>query len=196
MSLTLRQYQELALVTKPTSTSLTEDIQHSGFGLVTEIGEIVDAYKRQKFYGKPLDKVNLLEEIGDVLWYLVVGLYGLENGQPTEVTDIEDLGDISPLTTGFLLGRLSHYSSNVLLYSSGFDDQQAYENYLMQDFKLVLTLLRVLCVKEDLDWEKAKELNIAKLKARFPTGFTQHEALNRNLLEERKVLEDDTQSNS
>lgn len=48
----------------------TLKIEHAAYGLVTEAGEILDALKKHKIYGKPLDLVNLKEEAGDVLWYL------------------------------------------------------------------------------------------------------------------------------
>ena len=47
---------------------------HAGIGMATEAGEFLDALKKHIYYGKPLDKVNLLEEIGDQLWYCVLGI--------------------------------------------------------------------------------------------------------------------------
>jgi NTP pyrophosphatase (non-canonical NTP hydrolase) len=41
-------------------------------GTVTESGELIDACKKSMFYGKTLDKVNMLEEAGDVLWYIAI----------------------------------------------------------------------------------------------------------------------------
>jgi NTP pyrophosphatase (non-canonical NTP hydrolase) len=43
---------------------------HYGFGLGSEVGEFQDALKKYIAYGKPIDVVNLKEEIGDLLWYL------------------------------------------------------------------------------------------------------------------------------
>jgi len=43
---------------------------YGAIGLCTESGEIQDAIKQHVFYGEPLDKVNLKEEIGDVLWFI------------------------------------------------------------------------------------------------------------------------------
>ena len=47
-------------------------IFHAVLGMASEAGEAVDAVKKHLFYGKPLDEVNLLEEAGDMLWYLGV----------------------------------------------------------------------------------------------------------------------------
>jgi len=49
------------------------DIVHAVIGISTEAGELLDPIKKNMFYGKPLDLVNLDEEIGDVMWY--VGIY-------------------------------------------------------------------------------------------------------------------------
>ena len=51
---------------------------HAGFGLVTETGEIVDQLKKHIFYGANLDKVNIKEELGDVMWYtnIILDVFG------------------------------------------------------------------------------------------------------------------------
>ncbi len=47
---------------------------HYFVGIGTESGELLDALKKAIIYGKTLDKVNLKEEIGDVLWYVARAL--------------------------------------------------------------------------------------------------------------------------
>lgn len=91
---------------------------HHVVGLGGESGEIDDAFKKYIFYGKPLDKVNIQEEIGDCLWYLA----GLCNWLGTTI-------------------------------------------------------------------EEEQERNIAKLKARYGEKFSEDSAINRDLNNERKVLE-------
>lgn len=51
---------------------------HAALGLSTEANEFVDQLKKHLFYGKPLDEVNLLEELGDGNWYESVALDVLE----------------------------------------------------------------------------------------------------------------------
>lgn len=48
------------------------DIFHACLGLCTEAGEVMDPFKKSAFYGKPVDFVNLDEEIGDILWYIAI----------------------------------------------------------------------------------------------------------------------------
>lgn len=45
---------------------------HAAIGLATESGEVLDQLKKVAFYGKPLDKVNLAEEMGDLFWYMAI----------------------------------------------------------------------------------------------------------------------------
>lgn len=49
-----------------------ERLIHAAFGMQTETAEFTDALKKSIFYGRPLDVVNLREEIGDILWYLAL----------------------------------------------------------------------------------------------------------------------------
>lgn len=43
---------------------------HAAMGMVTEAAELMDMLKKHFFYGKPFDKVNAKEELGDSAWYL------------------------------------------------------------------------------------------------------------------------------
>lgn len=51
---------------------------HAGVGLATEAGEFQNALKKAIFYGKPVDKVNLAEEVGDVMWYVALACNELD----------------------------------------------------------------------------------------------------------------------
>ena len=45
---------------------------HACMGIQTEAGEFCDSIKKAIYYGKKLDVVNLIEELGDLLWYIGV----------------------------------------------------------------------------------------------------------------------------
>lgn len=54
---------------EPLDTDITDEL-HCVIGISTEAGELLDAYKKRIYYLKPLDKVNVAEEIGDLMWYI------------------------------------------------------------------------------------------------------------------------------
>jgi len=64
--------------------SIPTDILHAIIGISTEGGELLDVVKKAMFYAKPVDYVNLDEEIGDVLWYIAIYC----NARGTTIEDI------------------------------------------------------------------------------------------------------------
>lgn len=79
------EYQKLALRTEYTPhfvaspPGLSYDPQiarliHGMIGVCTEAGELQDQVKKHLIYGKRLDMTNVMEEIGDVLWYCALTL--------------------------------------------------------------------------------------------------------------------------
>ncbi|MEK9152289.1 MAG: nucleoside triphosphate pyrophosphohydrolase family protein [Patescibacteria group bacterium] len=51
---------------------VTPRVEHAVMGVCTEAAELLDAVKKAKIYGKTLDRVNLVEEAGDCMWYLAL----------------------------------------------------------------------------------------------------------------------------
>lgn len=115
---TLNAYQEAALRTAPAGVSQEHDRKHALLGLISEIGEFADTIKKEHAYGKPIDRVNLVEELGDLMWYVAL-----------------------------------------------------------------------MCRALGTDLETVAQVNISKLRARYPHKFTTEQALNRDLDKERAVLE-------
>lgn len=54
------------------------ELLHHSMGVVTEAGELMDQMKRHLIYGKDIDSTNLIEELGDLAWY-VAGFMRLIN---------------------------------------------------------------------------------------------------------------------
>lgn len=68
---------------KTCEAAVTEDqrlarILHGMIGMATEVGELQDAVKKHLIYSKPLDMVNVMEECGDVLWYVALTLHAAD----------------------------------------------------------------------------------------------------------------------
>ena len=53
-----------------TPEAVTEHVLMAAMGCAGEGGEVVDLVKKFRFHGKPFDAERLIEEIGDVLWYV------------------------------------------------------------------------------------------------------------------------------
>lgn len=59
-------------------------LNHAVLGLAGEVGELASAVEKWIYYGQGLDATNVLEEIGDCLWYLAQACNVLE----------ADMGDV------------------------------------------------------------------------------------------------------
>jgi NTP pyrophosphatase (non-canonical NTP hydrolase) len=86
---TFEEYERLAALTAPEGVDAAA---HGFTGMVSELGEIADARKRVLAYDLPLDPIHMLEEAGDVLWYLQRFLtgygYGLEDAARANIAKL------------------------------------------------------------------------------------------------------------
>jgi len=53
-----------------TLTPAKADLWHGATGVVGEAGELIDAVKKHVIYNKPLDLINVIEELGDLEFYM------------------------------------------------------------------------------------------------------------------------------
>lgn len=52
---------------------------HMALGAAGEVGELADAIKKEIIYNKSADRENIVEELGDIQWYLsgIMSLYDI-----------------------------------------------------------------------------------------------------------------------
>lgn len=72
-----REYQKLAQRTSNTKWYM-DKLECGLMGLNGEAGECIDILKKSKFQGHVLDKAKIIDELGDVLWYIAEAAEGLE----------------------------------------------------------------------------------------------------------------------
>lgn len=212
----LNDYQSKALVTLAVKDDLFMNRLHAAVGLATETGEVFDAIKRAIWYNKDimsidlskLDSVNMMEEIGDCLWYIAIGIWYLKShdepvpmstfiGLDTfkEAADMAILTEVTGIAIGrgpdqvkFIVPKEAFRTAAFLVESTWDEDLPATGAHLQKAFLIVVKLAEVYGI----DIVEAATKNIAKLKKRYESKggvFSDAAAKNRNLLEERLVLE-------
>lgn len=82
----IQKYQELAARTLPHLSNNQENVTHMIYGMLTELGELADVYKKNIAYNKHLDEVNIKEELGDIMWYWA-GLCTLQDFNPSQILE-------------------------------------------------------------------------------------------------------------
>jgi NTP pyrophosphatase (non-canonical NTP hydrolase) len=81
-------------------------------------------------------------------------------------------------------GELLDAFKRKLFYGKGLDVVN-----IKEEVGDIMWYVAILLRELDLDFEDILDLNIKKLRARFPDKFTESDALNRNLDQERSILE-------
>lgn len=82
--MTVNEYQRLALTTLNGDLNKEQMLINSVMGLCGESGEAIDIVKKWFAQGHELDRAALLEELGDIAWYLVEAAHALD-------TDLESV---------------------------------------------------------------------------------------------------------
>jgi NTP pyrophosphatase (non-canonical NTP hydrolase) len=65
-------YQMQAMRTAAELENKDADMLHAAMGIASEGGELLGAFKSAFAYGKELDLQNVIEEMGDLMWFIAL----------------------------------------------------------------------------------------------------------------------------
>jgi hypothetical protein len=177
-------YQQLASRTCVDLGSEELNTRHMQMGVITEVGETLDVIKKFIAYGKPLDIVNIGEEIADTIWYRAneAKMGGVAWAQ-SDLDIFCSQIDAQILESGFKVTAetVDAFIVSILPYSYGNSEA---DNALKD-----VAILNVVATFYGLDLFQLLTNNINKLQVRYPEKFTNEAALNRDLTAERTELE-------
>ena len=209
-------YSDLALRTAKRFDDPKMTYLHGYLGVFGELGEICDALKRHHIYGRPLDLINLGEEIGDLTWYANYMLRELPEvfddvvvGDGTRVRkdrkrviatlfqDMPALVAAGLAERGVAAPKLGAYelisgAGRVLLElppPAGYEDSKDCADRIETGVISAIALAFGLCEVYGLDYAGLLAKNIYKLQVRYPDLFDSDRAVHRDEQAERKALE-------
>lgn len=170
---------------------------HSSCGVITEVGEFIDIIKREIFYGKKPDIYNICEELGDIFWYAVIPFRELNmiyvkqnNLNLLDFSKCVDETAKKQLIVYTLENMKNHFCRcNDSVKKSPDAVFSTLETAFMAIYYPFIQLLELIGEYYGFSMEKILQVNIDKLKVRFPDKFSNEKALNRDLEAERIVLE-------
>lgn len=76
--MTINEFQKLAMVTLNPELDKKDVLINGVMGLCGESGEAIDIVKKHLAQGHELDRKHLIEELGDIAWYLAETAYALD----------------------------------------------------------------------------------------------------------------------
>lgn len=188
----IQEYQKAALRTMAKLENKSLDIMHMNLGLITEVGEIADIFKKELAYKKPVDVINLKEEIGDCLWYIanMASIFNcnIEYDPVDSEYFFKKHGSKYPFKPFIIPIIMQDAIFNITSYCATGNADKLSE-VITEELQQLIINLDSLCIHFKLDIEECIFLNIEKLYRRYPEKFSEDLALKRNLEEERKTLE-------
>ncbi len=138
-------------------------LRDSGVGLVTEVAEVVDVFKRNWVYKTPLDINHLKEEIGDVLWYLALGHYAMG-------INMADYLVMSYPSKDMTLAKMVRYSSNIMATTYAYPEN-GLDCGMEHDLRELLKSVFWLCEHMEFDIYEIAAMQTRKMEIRYPNGF-------------------------
>jgi NTP pyrophosphatase (non-canonical NTP hydrolase) len=181
------QYLELSEKTLSTQfhcEQKEELLLHAVMGILTEVEEILDNYITTDESQAKFDPVNILEEIGDITWYIaIIGrMYNLSLPGKIESKFSKPFDIVLQINKYGL--KLLDMLKKKLYYNKPINDE------LFLDYtQIINALILEYMAYYKIDIEGSFDVNIAKLKARYGEKFSSERAINRDLETERNILE-------
>ncbi len=74
----LSSYMRLANGTANPHLTRQQYLVNAALGLTGEAGELANAIKKWQFHGHELDEENVIEELGDIMWYVALACRELD----------------------------------------------------------------------------------------------------------------------
>jgi NTP pyrophosphatase (non-canonical NTP hydrolase) len=190
---------------------------HMGLGIAGEFGEFIDAVKKAFVYGKPvnpddktgprifgraaLDHTNSIEEAGDCLWY-PANMYAplaipyalldlhLQRGYERGLGLQQKLDVDADLNMGDVLLKMNVAAATEAAKWPDLHPEMAPGTATaIGSLETVIGNIGMLCGILGVDPTLAKDRNIAKLKARHGDKYNEVGVIERDLDNERRVLE-------
>ena len=195
------EYRELAMKTE---CGYNERLLHHTIGLTGELsGELLIYMKSESKAGVPLNKINIMEEVGDACWYLagLCEVLGKFAGEPWDL-NLFDFSDevYDPLDcikeACVSAANFEDYVKKYVFYKKPFNDiivdgvvvEKGVKDDLRRYFDEVVYQLTYLLFQLDISFEETLRRNIAKLAVRYKNGFSGFAANNRDLMAELEAL--------
>ena len=175
--MTPNEYQRLALRTAPFPIerkliSQNDRLLHGAIGLCGEVGEI---------YQNDSDRKNMLEEIGDCLWYISLML----DGAGYQLDDIFYNVPVGDTMQELVINSaiIADQVKRLIYYGADFKD--CFE----KSMEKMIQCLNRLALENHSTLEECMTANINKLQIRYPNAFSEERAIHRNTDRESKAFE-------
>ena len=184
----MKDYVEKVIRTaSPDYFDTNHNIQHGIEGIVTECCELLECYEDG-------NRVELIEEIGDICWYMALICNEYKITFDTLKEKVYDMETYHNSDMSFIVPKLCVYAGKIMDASKRAHfykkENGLQESKVLENLSYIYSLIEEACATVGTDLDHVQDVNIKKLTARYPEKFNADQATFRNVENERKVLEE------
>lgn len=177
-------YASLAMRTCPEGV---DRLEMGAMGLLGESGELMDLFKKNRFQGHALNRADVLEELGDVLWYAACVLRAPDPRIPKytnlSMETVVLIGDEETHRASCLQEMIMIRQCRAMIGFAAALFDSAFDLDPLSTFQMqiggILSSILVIGSRFQLTLTDIMTANIDKLRARYPDGFTEERSINR-----------------
>lgn len=178
-------YREFVLETEVGTLNTYDKKTHALVGMNGEAGECIDLLKKTLFQGHPFRLDRLLSELGDVCWYTMLLMTEFDIDVDTifdhwsfhMVEPKYDVDKTYGLDYIFDLNRNCGESYNIINYWDGLTDTPRLN--IIHNIRAIFYDIKMVANIFDLTIEDIFDINVNKIKFRYPDGFSCNDSINR-----------------
>ena len=155
-----------------------EYLLHATIGILTEVEELLDNHLGE------VDSVNVLEEVGDITWYLaIIGReYNINLPESLPLSNEDPMKIVLSIVKQTC--KLLDFLKKKIYYNKPINEDEFKQTTLV-----IMILLQSYMNHFKIDIKNSFDININKLKSRYGDKFSSDKAINRDLDLEREILE-------
>lgn len=179
-----KEYKEFVKQSEKGTLQTLDRINHAIFGMAGEIGECIDCIKKVIFHGHKYDSRIFLNELGDFLWYSTLFAMCYEEKYEVNLSYFEnDLIDMSKHNVkSENYGRLHLFGiftdiAGIIVYLK--KEEMFTEHILAGLIEEMYYNIEALCYINGINIYDLMDINVKKVRKRYPNGFDPSRSINR-----------------
>lgn len=182
------EYKEFVKQSEKGTLQTLDRINHAIFGMAGEIGECIDYIKKVIFHGHKYDSRIFLNELGDFLWYCTLFAICYEEKYEVNLSyfkkDLIDMSKHNIKTENYGRSHLFDMFIDVAGITASLKKEEMFTEYIIPSLiEEMYYIIEALCYINGINLYDLMDINVKKIRKRYPNGFDPSRSINREKLQ-------------
>lgn len=179
-----KEYKEFVKQSEKGTLQTLDRINHAIFGMAGEIGECIDCIKKVIFHGHKYDSRIFLNELGDFLWYCTLFAICYEKKHEVNLSyfknDLIDMSKHDVKSENYGRSHLFGILTDVAGITVTLNKEEMFTEYILVGLiEEIYYNIEALCYINGINLYDLMDINVKKIRKRYPNGFDPSRSINR-----------------